>query len=549
MKMVISLATLALTLLFVVGCSPSETAKDDFPEKLKVRLELTESDDAVETRIIQYSDNGEKLIQIRTEFRDGSTVINYFRDDGTLREEAEYFPKEAPEVTGNSNTQNTSPKDPNDTSGSDVDIEPTRILKRVSLYESDGKTLISKKTFRSDTTPESEMRIRIDGHRETEHFSSDGKHIVMRVLENTDGDEYLKETFSDEGVLEKVAKRIDKYETHVVVYRSDGVTRKSLTILKKKRSDPYGYGYGYGYGSRNPTLEDDYPEYIEYNPDGISVKMRVSYDNSSTTVEYFDRNGALVEEREYSDYNRLTVKHYWPNGEVRYEQLWRSPSYNYGPRMEIDDYKLESIEENDINGDPTREIEFRENGNPEIEKVFDGKNSYSGVHRYYDEDGNLEKEVDVYNWNDKGEPRYFGKKKAEIEAAKRAAEEAARKKAEEEAAKKAEEEAAKKKAEEEAAKKKAEDDAQKSTEPEIDLDANAASVTLVKPNAKTASLIEATNEPAEIVIEEIKLDIPAEMLKLKDRPLPPKESDLPKSDLKTTSKPAPPYDPYYPYGP
>ena len=382
------IAQFVLPLILLAGCSSeNEKAQDNFPEQLKHRVELLNDGEAIEVRFIEHSQNGERLVQIRTDFRNGVTIFDYFRNDGSLREESEYFPVSDP--------ANAELKD--------------RQVKRVSLYDSDGITLLTKQTYREDGTTESFSRLRLDGGRELEAYSLSGKVIVLHELRNSEGRITLREEFSDSGNLKVQVRASEDGGMRIVQFQDDGITRKSITI-RKPRNSPYGYyryGYGYSYYQR--------PEYVEYHDDGVTVKMRVEYESSSTTVQYFDENGARLEKRYFSEYGRKTVTAYWPNGEVRYEQTWRGPGYR-SDRTDFTDYDLDDVEEFDINGDKVREVEFYDNGVPKVEKVFDGVNSYSGVHRHFNKDGILEREVEVTGYYEYGEEKTFEEAEEEVKA-------------------------------------------------------------------------------------------------------------------------------------
>ncbi|HMO24603.1 MAG TPA: hypothetical protein PKC98_26870, partial [Candidatus Melainabacteria bacterium] len=96
--------------------------------KLNTRVELRKSEDSIQYRFIEYSDDGERLVQIRTEFRDGLTVYDYFRGDGTLREETEYYPSDDADSLDLAN----------------------RVLKRVSAFDATGKKIIESRSYRQN---------------------------------------------------------------------------------------------------------------------------------------------------------------------------------------------------------------------------------------------------------------------------------------------------------------------------------------------------------------------------------------------------------------
>lgn len=381
---------------------------NDFPQKLNTRVILTDEEDSVEYRMIEYADGREKLVFIRTDYRDGITVLDYFRPDGSLREETEYYP----------------------VSDTSVDVSE-RQVKRVSLFDSQGDDVISRHIYREDGTSDSYTRLRVDGLSETETYSADGKaivsrelvtrigkvklkeefsedgqHLVMRRVNDYRGNLVSKDVYSTDGVLELEVKRADG-EIHIVEYQDDGVKRKSLTVRFERSSGGYSYGYGYGYYYQRS------PEYYLYQNDGVTLAMEVSYDTSSTTVKYFDKHGALIEKRVYSTYGRFTVTGYWANGEKRFEQKYTGPGYQ-PDRTDVSQFELDEATEFDMNGDEIREVEFYDNGNPRIDRTYDGVKAETGIKRTYDEDGYLKREVEVTGWHEYGEEKVYGEEEGEI---------------------------------------------------------------------------------------------------------------------------------------
>lgn len=357
---------IAFLFVFFEGCK--KVNDNPFPEHLNTKVELHSSEDSVEQRVTQYSPAGEKLVYVRTDFRNGVVVVDYFREDGTLREENEFFPS----------------------SGEETHDLSKRQMRRLSLFDTDGKTLLSRRFFRLDGTVESHQRFRVDGWQETEHYSKDAKHITLRELRNRDGKLNVREEFSETGILQIQVRVTPDDDIHIVEYRDDGVTRKALTI---REDSDYRYSW-------------NYPEYHVYHPDGITIAMKATYSSSSTTVKYYDQNGALEQKREYSDYGRFKLTWYWPNGEKRYYQYWTGPGYR-NPHTDISKHKISEAEEFDFNGKKVREVEFYDNGNPEEEMILDGVTAYSGIRRNYSEEGILEKEVEIKRYYDYGETKTF----------------------------------------------------------------------------------------------------------------------------------------------
>lgn len=367
--LVVFLVGLAALGVYLVSHFDTSSGKSfpQFPEKLETRIELRESEDAIQYRFIKVSSDGERLIQIRSEFRDGSTVYDYFRDDGTLREETEYFPSESVELS-------------------------TRQLRRVSDFDETGKKIVSSKQFREDGSADIFTRLRADGSLETEQYSEDGQYLAVRQVVDKFGLLTVREEYGSAGKLARVVREKDKYETHIITYGADGFTRHSMTVRKRSRSSGYGYSY-----------YDDRGEYILYHDDGVTVAMKVDYPwSSKTRVSYFGPNGNLIEKREYSEYGSFELTAYWPNGEKKFEQTWSGPG-NRVERTDISSFRIKETVEFNLDGEKTREVTYWDNGKAKKVRDYDGKNAYSGMTRKYREDGTLESEQEQFDTFDYGE--------------------------------------------------------------------------------------------------------------------------------------------------
>lgn len=374
----IILALLALVaVVFIAVNIDFESPKNlspGFPEKLNTRIELRKSEDSIQYRFIEYSDDGERLVQIRTEFRDGLTVYDYFRGDGTLREETEYYPSE---------------------DADSLDLA-SRVLKRVSAFDATGKKIIERRSYRLNGALEILTRLRADQSWESEKFSEDGNVLLVRQVVNKYGLLSVREDFRADGTLARVVKEKSRQETLIVTYREDGFTPESMTTRKSSGS------YGYGYTSYYQEVE-----YVLYHDNGIAVKMKVEYPWSSMTrVSYYGPTGNLLEKREYSEYGRFELEAYWPNGEKKFEQVWKGPGYR-ADRTDISQFKLDETTEYGIDGVKTREVTYWDNGNAKKIREFDGKNSSSGIIRKYREDGTLESEQEQLDSFEYGEEKKF----------------------------------------------------------------------------------------------------------------------------------------------
>lgn len=156
--------------LAAIGCSRQSDVFDDpvpFPESLPARVELPDDSQGIDGRFKLVSPDTGRLIYVRTEFRNGETALELFRDDESLREVQVHYP--LPENSGGSGEARE------------------RQSKLDLIYDEDGRTVLLEHAYAADGKPMRYGSRLPDGSFDTRDYYSDGSTVHRhRVLDRKD---------------------------------------------------------------------------------------------------------------------------------------------------------------------------------------------------------------------------------------------------------------------------------------------------------------------------------------------------------------------------
>jgi len=347
--------------LAAIGCSRQSDVVDDpvhFPESLPARVELPDDSQGIDGRFKLVSPDTGRLIYVRTEFRNGETALELFRDDESLREVQVHYP--LPENSGGSGEARE------------------RQSKLDLIYDEDGRTILLERAYTPDGKPMRYGSRLPDGSFDTRDYYGDGSTVHRHQVLDRKDKIVLVELFREDGTIEST-RRVDRYGgSELVEYRSDGTAGTST----RRGSSPYESVY------RTVFAED-----------GKTVVMKVTYTSYTIEAEYFGADGKLVEKRQFSSYGRTTVRNYDENGKERLVRIWTSKGNDdwtdVGP-----DRHLTELQERGEDGKTTRKITFYPDGTtPRTVFLPEDGHYLKGTYRHFRPDGTLEKEEYKEDYN------------------------------------------------------------------------------------------------------------------------------------------------------
>ncbi|MBZ0185532.1 MAG: hypothetical protein K8F91_04705 [Candidatus Obscuribacterales bacterium] len=341
----------ALSLPALAGCSRSTSVPSEmnFPDVLCKRVTLPPDSEGIEIQVRDYAPDTGKLLSRRTEFRNGETAVELYHDDGSLSEVEVDYPL-----------------------SEDAEPGAKRQNKVTLLLDPTGQSVLFEKRCRPDGTAELVGHRRGDGNFESNDYYPDGKMVKARRVTDRERQPVEGDSYRVDGTREMSYKVDKKGWLETTEYRSDE-TRKLST--RRSRS-PYDNVYRTLYGA-----------------DGRSVEMEVMYTPYVIEAKYHRPDGTISQTRQYSSYGTVRISLHDEKGKPRLRQVWSSKP-NDADWTEVDkDRQLTEVEELDENGKVTRKISFHKDGKTPKEVFIPESGHYlKGVHRYFREDGTLEKE-------------------------------------------------------------------------------------------------------------------------------------------------------------
>lgn len=336
---------LLVTISMVFGCGRKPDSSVQFPTKTQTRIVLPEDAANVIASYVFRSEDGTYDEKVLVEYRDGVSEQRLFRPDSTIRELRQWHPLEP-----GSNSKN-------------------RQLKRVLLFDGNGKTVLFERVQRNDGTVEINGNRRSDGNFRREFFAEGSSRPNKILVVHPSGVNLLEQLYRPDGSIDKVVDRSKRGYTVTSVFREDG----TLEYVISRPLSPYG------------PVEKSF-----YDSLGL-IELHVRYTSYSVHVQYYE-NGEVVEERDIMEAGTGKVTTYDKDGNklVRsYKGKPKSPLWT-----DISDYKLHSITEYEGESKVKREIELHEDEKtPKVIKYPDGPGTYyKTLYKYFRPDGTLEKQ-------------------------------------------------------------------------------------------------------------------------------------------------------------
>lgn len=354
--------------------------------KSRVVVEVRDEKSGEHYRKRTLSADGTRLVEIEVAYRDGGIGHQYFREDGTLRDEEHRW--------GNGN------------------------LKKRTQYSSDGKTVVSGETHRVDGTLETGNVRLADGTRDERDYHSDGTtvaahrvtdrsgNVVLREAFRTDGTQQSREVVLADGNKEKTTwfdngKQVQKHSVvdrwgHTVYleeeFRADGSAVSKTERLTNGTTETKLY---------SPTgnlqmhrLKPSYGEEVTtyYREDGTTISQKFTVQYSNAEGWFYRPDGSLEQHRRFGYYS-MDVDVYGADGKtVAYRQHWRKKSGSYY-FSDPADYELDSVEICDDQGRTIKEQSFEDDGARVTQAIdYDADADVKTAVRTYRDDGTLEKE-------------------------------------------------------------------------------------------------------------------------------------------------------------
>lgn len=150
-----------LLLLGLAGCdskpdksNPPTPPTPTAPKNI-VKVELRPESSGEFQRIYTYTPDGARLIELQVDYRDGKTVKEFYRLDGSLKTKQNFFQSSRPLK-----------------------------LEKETDYAADGKTVLVERTYRIQGVIDSAKKFNTDGSTETTRYRLDGKRL--HSVENRD---------------------------------------------------------------------------------------------------------------------------------------------------------------------------------------------------------------------------------------------------------------------------------------------------------------------------------------------------------------------------
>lgn len=282
------LACLLVLGLFLAGCKPNadnDQSKSPEPPKqtqpqLAERIELKPDTSDEFQRIHRTFPNGTKH-SLQIDYRDGTTKVEFYRLDGTVKEVKEYHPHLVDK------------------------------LKSITVYDTKGDP-IKKEGFRVNGNLESETEYLANGQEKITLYRIDGKRLHSVTLDAKDGTKHTTYYRQDGKSLWAEAQWHGTKDVTVEYYDDQGVhthtlhktsNSKTITVFNGAGHAKYiqhytGYWSDYSYYSYSSFQLN---EVEEFGADGETLERRISVERYSnkrvSKLEYFE-DGDLVREQE-----------------------------------------------------------------------------------------------------------------------------------------------------------------------------------------------------------------------------------------------------------
>lgn len=354
-----AMTLILLAISTVCGCSSrSQNDTEDgagFPTRNLSRVELPPDESQIEVRVVNRSDNGQRIKNILTEFRNGVTEWKFFRENETLELIVQHYP------VGENTPENSK-----------------RRLRMTLVYDEDGKTLLYERAYREDGTAAVFGSRRADGNFRRENFFPDGKIPATIEIIDKSGLVLIEQIFKTDGMIDQVVRRDKRGNTVTEDYRENGTLE---TVTSRPRSN---------HGPVERTF---------FSESGLEVVLFVRFNSSSVHVRYY-QNGEVVEERDVFRTGFVNVSTKDKKGNLlvrRYSGKPGSPNW-----ADTRDLQLKGLQEHNGDGKLIREIKFHEDGRtPKEIRYPDTSNTiYKSLYKYFREDGTLEKEEYKESYNE-----------------------------------------------------------------------------------------------------------------------------------------------------
>lgn len=287
----LAIALIAGSVLFLSGCKRHEDSSQPppppaAPAQPKYIVKVVPRPDTSDElqRVYSYLPDG-TLVKLEIQYRrNGRTVVEFYRQDGSVQEVQEMHPF-------------------------------TTSIKSSTRFDQDGKTKIEESTFRLQGGLDSVTEFHADGSARTKRYRSDGKRLLADTNKEVSGKK--TSTFYHQDGKTLWAKTVEESngDTRVETYRQDGTRdqdrevyydRMVITIHGADGKATYkqtwnGYRYSYSY-YRNYSLD----KVEEYEADGVTVKRILEFErygnrNLSKATEMANGKAAKIRSYRYYD--------------------------------------------------------------------------------------------------------------------------------------------------------------------------------------------------------------------------------------------------------